>query len=179
MKNKNMESLFQTCFHPLGIPVWCAVLSTMGVTSLWQWAIKNSLAKRIGFNPKGEHMGAYAPMALKYASTDYVLHKYFYPIVCNTSASVCCAVLSTMGVTFLCQWAIKNSPCQKVGFDPLYYHSGRSTHRSHHFNFLLLKTSRYASWIMSCTISQFYSTPLWCVLPDSCLVSYCNGQLIS
>ena len=91
----------------------------------------------------------------------------------------CAVLLSTMGVTFLCQWAIKNSPCQKVGFDPLYYHSGRSTHRSHHFNFLLLKTSRYASWIMSCTISQFYSTPHWCVLPYSCLVSYCNGRLIS
>ena len=122
--------------------------------------------------PKGWAYGrlSYAPMALKYASTYYVLQKYFYPIVCNTSA-VCCAVLSTMGVTFLCQWAIKNSPCQKVGFDPLYYHSGRSTHRSHHFNFLLLKTSRYASWIMSCTISQFYSTPHWCVLPNSCLVS--------
>lgn len=92
MKDKNMELLFQKCFHPIGIPVWCAVLSTMGVTSLWQWAIKNSLAKRIGFNPKGEHMGAYAPMALKYASTYYVVDKYFYPIVCNTSA-VCCAVV--------------------------------------------------------------------------------------
>ena len=68
------------------------------------------------------------------------------------------------GCHILMPMSNKKFPLSKGGFDPLYYHSGRSTHRSHHFNFLLLKTSRYASWIMSCAISSPHSRNVCFVL---------------